>query len=173
MNQFFKKVKNLEEAVIAFLTTSDNFGYSNVSVNNSQGTSFLFQYGTLIAKRTDNEVFISDKKYSNTTSRLQALIKNTAKEKGLSVYETVFYKEGGSVDKTTIGKYEIDTNTFEVIKNGEVEYKGKSLIQAKNWAKKESEYDKEEVYSEGSLEITRNANGNLHFDFDYCKICYQ
>lgn len=162
----FKKVKNMEEAVVAFLTTSDNFGYSNVSVNNSQGTSFLFQYGTLIAKRTDNEVFISDKKYSNTTSRLQALIKNTAKEKGLSVYETVFYKEGGSVDKIKIGKYEIDTNTFEVIKNGEVEYKGKSLIQAKNWAKKESEYDKDEVYSEDSLEITRDANGNLHFDFD-------
>lgn len=162
----FKKVKNMEEAVVSFLTTSDDFGYSNVSVNNSQGTSFLFQYGTLIAKRTDNEVFISDKKYSNTTSRLQALIKNTAKEKGLSVYETVFYKEGGSVDKIKIGKYEIDTNTFEVIKNGEVEYKGRSLIKAKNFAKKESEYDTEEVYSEGSLEITRDANGNLHFDFD-------
>jgi len=92
-------------------------------------------------------------------------IKNTAKEKGLSFYEAVFNK-GGSVDKIKIGKYEIDTNTFEVLKNGEVEYKAKRLRDAENYVKKESKYDKEDIYSDDNLQITRDANDNLSFNFE-------
>lgn len=85
------------------------------------------------------------------------------------------YKNGGGVGepngetnpKYRIGKYEINTETFEVTdENGDVVYTGRTFLKAKNWAKTESKYNKEVVYENDNLEITRDAIGNLHFDFD-------
>ena len=163
----FERVTSMEDAVVSFLTKSNNFNYTNVSVNHSQGVSFLFQYGTLIAKKDGNNVFISDKKYSATTSKLQNLIKSIAQTKGFKVMETEFFDEGGGLDKMKIGKYQINTETFEVSdENGDIVYTGRTLLKAKKWANDTSKYDKDVVFEDNSLEITKDALGNLHFDFD-------
>lgn len=162
----FERVTNMDDAVVSFLTKSNNFNYTNITVNHSGDNSFLFKYGTLIAKKVGKEVFITDKKYSKTTSKLQNLIKYTAEQKGFKVFQTEFFNAGGDLD-LKIGKYEINPETFEVKdENGDIVHKAQTLSRAKSWAKSESKHDKDVVYENNSLEITRDAIGNLHFDFD-------
>lgn len=162
----FERVTNMDDAVVSFLTKSNNFNYTNITVNHSGDNSFLLQYGTLIAKKVGKEVFITDKKYSKTTSKLQNLIKYTAEQKGFKVFQTEFFNAGGDLD-LKIGKYEINPETFEVKnENGDVVHKAQTLSRAKIWAKSESKHDKDVVYENNNLEITRDAIGNLHFDFD-------
>lgn len=97
----FVRIINNEDAIEKFLTTNSNFSYKNVSVNWAMdiGEGYLFQYGTLIAKRVGTTVYVNSKFYSNTTSKLQNLIKQMADSKGYIVKNTEFMDEGGMANE--------------------------------------------------------------------------
>ncbi|MBK7363002.1 MAG: hypothetical protein IPJ01_11960 [Micavibrio sp.] len=93
------RITSRDEAVESFLTQSKPFSYTNISVNfTPDGKGFLFQYGTLIAKRTDDSVSINEVFYSKTTSILQNLIGRKASEKGMKVSKVTFLENGGGVE---------------------------------------------------------------------------
>lgn len=50
----------------------------------------LINYSTRIAYHENNKLYLNIKKYSSTTSKIQTLIKNLAKEKNIEIVE---YKE--------------------------------------------------------------------------------
>lgn len=96
----FVKIASIEQGVDTFLSTPTNYAYKNISVNwaydNTEG--YLFQYGTMIAKRIGTIVWINKKFYSNTTSKLQNLIKIKAIEKGYRINEVEFMNDGGILE---------------------------------------------------------------------------
>lgn len=120
MKSSFVKIATNDEAIEKFLTLEQNFGFKNIAVNYSDGTGYLYNYGTLIAKRRGNIVMIESKFYSNTTSRIQNAIRNSAKNKGYKIIDTEFLQNGGTIVhreevESELGK--INQNNFNYKKN--------------------------------------------------------
>lgn len=83
-----------------FLTDNKEVGTKNLSTHYDSDTGVvrLKNYATIIAERDGNNVRLSTKKYSVTTSKIQSEVRREAKSMSLNIVDREMFADGGEIE---------------------------------------------------------------------------
>ena len=92
-----------EHILESFLTSNKNAKVNNLSTHYAENENqiLLRNYGTLIAIRRGNDVEITSKKYSVTTSKIQNALERMAKSLTMNVSRVDGFEAGGQLDSVS------------------------------------------------------------------------
>ena len=101
------RVTSNEGIIESFLTSNKELKVGNLSThyNEYDGEVLLRNYGTLIATRKENEVSITNTKYSITTTKITNKVRNMAINKKMNVNHVDKFEDGGGVDDYSLKEY--------------------------------------------------------------------
>ena len=92
-----------EHILESFLTSNKNAKVNNLSTHYAENENqiLLRNYGTLIAIRRGNDVEITSKKYSVTTTKIQNALQRMANNMGMNVSRVDGFEAGGQLDSVS------------------------------------------------------------------------
>jgi hypothetical protein len=103
-----------EHILESFLTSNKNAKVNNLSTHYAENENqiLLRNYGTLIAVRRGNDVKITSKRYSATTSRIQNALERMANNMGMNVSRVDEFEAGGTTSYAGGGLVDVDGNPY-------------------------------------------------------------